>query len=93
MSNGSAQNREQVRKTAGQIAYEASAGDWVGDRPGPVRKIRPPWETLDARARQYWDRIGSAVRAPLIAALGTFVDGERAHPSEAIRGLWWQQTR
>jgi hypothetical protein len=78
-------------KTAGQLAYEA-AGAWVTEHDAPPKAF-PTWEMLDARAREYWDRIGSAVRAPLIAALGVS-DLENRRRSKirwehsTIRGLW-----
>jgi hypothetical protein len=90
-NKGSEQKRS---KTAGQLAYEA-AGDWVVKHPDcTTAAALPRWETLDARAREYWDMIGSAVRAPLIAAIGALVTSEgrptlgEVNPTKAIRGLW-----
>ena len=92
---------EREHKTAGQIAYEA-AGDWVAEHQADKGTF-PTWATLDVSAREYWDRIGSAVRAPLVTAIGSFVDGQRSRSSagdayhnmlvvaglpRSIRGLW-----
>lgn len=90
------ENEGDSTKTAGQIAYEAAE-----DESG----YRKPWAMLDARAHEYWDRIAAAVRAPLIAAIGTFAASERSRArakpaysnmlsaaglrTEAIRGLWF----
>ena len=89
-------------KTPGELAYEA-AGDWLleHDHEDPQAKL-PRWETLDARAQEYWEQIGSTVRAPLVAAINEFVSGEQSardalhamidvaglRPRAVIRGLW-----
>lgn len=59
-------------KSAGQLAYEA-ARHWVAEHPEASSQTSlPVWESLDVRAREYWNRIGAAVREPLIAAIGAF---------------------
>ena len=79
-------------KTAGQIAYEA-AGAWMVKHPGTSSaEALPSWETLDSLAREYWDMIASAVRAPLIADLSAVIGSEaRASVSKPIRGLWLER--
>ena len=75
---------EQQHKTAGQIAYEA-AGIWVVEHDTPSKAL-PTWETLDAHAREYWDRVGEA---PLIAALEVYCKrSQPAATAKPIRGLW-----
>lgn len=90
-------------KTPGELAYEA-AGDWMieHERDDPSAIKLPHWDTLDVRAREYWERVGVAARAPLVDAIREFATGEKSardalhdmisvaglKPQATIRGLW-----